>query len=128
MKLGTETASLENWMMSGTNGQPEPFVGMGVTILHWTDRSAGTVVAYDGKTMTIQGDKAVRTDKLGMSDAQSYRYEPQPDSHRIEYRKDAKGRWHPGRINPDTNRWKFFETGSQRIALNVRDAHHDYSF
>lgn len=128
MKLGTETGSVINWMMGGTNGQPEPVVGMGVTFLHWTDRSAGTIVEFDGKTMTVQGDKATRIDSNGMSDAQSYRYEPNLDAHKITYRKDAKGRWHSGRINPATNRWNFTSKGSQRPTLNVRDAHYDYSF
>lgn len=44
MKLGTETASLINHLHSrAVIGQPEPVIGMGVTFLGWTDRSAGTI-------------------------------------------------------------------------------------
>lgn len=53
MKLGTETNSLINHLYSrGTIGQPAPKVGMGATMLGWTDRHAGTitkVTEYTGK-------------------------------------------------------------------------------
>lgn len=39
MKLGTQTGSTTNYLMSGVKGQPAPEIGMGVTLLHWTDRS-----------------------------------------------------------------------------------------
>lgn len=56
----------------------EPEAGMGATILMWTDRHACTIVAVseDRKTLWVREDKAIRTDDHGMSDAQSYRYEP----------------------------------------------------
>jgi primosomal protein N' len=45
MKLGAQTASLTNHLQSrATIGQPEPTVGMGATLLGWTDRYAGTIV------------------------------------------------------------------------------------
>jgi len=55
-----------------------PVVGMGATILMFSDRHAATVieVSADKKTIVIQQDKAVRTDKNGMSESQDYRFEP----------------------------------------------------
>lgn len=45
MKLETETASVMNHLMSrATVGHPESVVGMGATILMWTDRRAATII------------------------------------------------------------------------------------
>lgn len=82
------TRSIFNTLMNSASGI-EPEVGMGVTILFFSDRHAGTITeieyfksgqkAGQPKTITVQEDKAIRTDSLGMSDAQSYRYERNPD-------------------------------------------------
>ena len=55
----------------------EPEVGMGATVLYWTDRSAATImkVSDNKKSIWISHDKAIRVDKNGMSDAQEYTYE-----------------------------------------------------
>lgn len=75
MKLGKETGSLTNAMMSHTG--TFPVVGKGATLLSWTDRYAYFVnsVSADGKTCVIERAIAIREDNNGMSDAQSYRYE-----------------------------------------------------
>jgi hypothetical protein len=61
-----------------------PEVGMGATILMWSDRHAATIteITYfksgakkgQPRTITVQQDKATRTDNLGMSDAQSWEF------------------------------------------------------
>jgi hypothetical protein len=68
-------------------------VGDGVTLCHWTDREAFTVVAVtpSGKTITIQADTATRVDGLGMSDAQTYTYEPNPDGRILKARRTSRG-------------------------------------
>lgn len=44
MKLGSQTGSVINHILARrTIGQPEVKVGMGVTILGWTDRHPGTI-------------------------------------------------------------------------------------
>jgi len=75
MKLGTETGSLFNHLMS--NNESKPVVGQGATILHWTDRSAYEVieVSNGGKECKIQRYDPERVDGLGMSDSQEYKYE-----------------------------------------------------
>lgn len=116
MKLGKETGSVTNWMMSGTKGQPTPEVGMGITILHWTDRSAGTItrVSPSGKRFWYRPDTAIRVDSNGMSESQEYRYEPNPDATEREVRLNSKGEWK--------------EVKGSRVALGYRCAYYDFSF
>lgn len=95
---------------------PVPAVGMGATILMYSDRHAATVVEIlSPKRIMIQEDKAIRTDENGMSDSQSYRYEPNP-----------KGRFHPVSLRKD-GRWKGIGSNAV-VRLGVRDSYHDYSF
>ena len=112
MKLGTETASMTNYLMSGTKGAPTPSPGMGATILMWTDRHAGTIIAVTPKSFTLREDTAIRTDSHGMSDAQAYRYEPNPHGRTWIFRLTKKG-------------WRSKGTA---VALGVRREYYDYSF
>ena len=113
MKLGTETNSLNNWLLSGTKGQPKPEVGMGATILMWTDRHACTIVKVTRTQVHVQEDKAIRTDNLGMSDFQSYRYERNPEAGVLIFRLRKNGAYKgPG----------------GQLRIGQRDAYHDYSF
>ena len=75
MRLGRETNSITNWMLSTTKGAPEPVVGMGATILMWTDRHAATIVKVTPCTIHVKRDKAIRVDGGGMTEMQKYRYE-----------------------------------------------------
>jgi hypothetical protein len=79
LKLGSQTGSFYNWLMSGNN--EAPVVGKGATKLMWTDRHAYFVnwVSEDQKTCHIRRATAIRTDKLGMSDMQGYKYEDDPE-------------------------------------------------
>lgn len=60
---------------------PKFAVGDGATVCHWSDRWACTVIYVNanGTRITVQRDKATRTDDNGMSDAQSYEFSPDPD-------------------------------------------------
>lgn len=115
MRLGTETASLSNYLLSGTKGQPQPSVGMGITVLMWTDRHAGTItrVSPSGKTFWFQEDIATRTDKNGMSDSQSYEFMPNPDASIQCARLTKSGA---------------YKCNGTQIRVGDRDAYHDYSF
>jgi hypothetical protein len=59
--------SLVNLVLDGSKPH-EPEVGMGATILYWSDRSASTImkVSDDKKHIWISQDKATRVDKNGM--------------------------------------------------------------
>jgi len=81
MKLGSETGSLINHIASRA-ASPRPEVGMGATILMWSDRNPATIVwvSPSGKTIKIQQDTYRRTDQNGISEAQSYEYSRNPEA------------------------------------------------
>lgn len=136
MKLGSETVSLVNYLSSGTEGQPEPHVGMGVTILGWTDRHAGTIYAVRGKAgssraleIDVGRDDARRLDKNGLSECQDYAFTRNPDARRTTYRRDSKGRWREMGIKYVGERRVYgFIDQSQRIRLGERDEYIDPTF
>ncbi len=114
------TGSAVNYLMSGTKGQPEPLIGMGATILMYSDRHACTIVAINkkGNIIGVQRDKAERTDRGGMSDDQSYSYSPQTDAAIEYFRKRKNGAW--------IKNGEPMRNGTQ-IALGYRKQYYDYS-
>lgn len=133
MKLGRDTASFTNYLMSGTKGQPEPEVGMGVTFLEWTDRHAGTItrVIKDAKGTSViafetQDDHAILVSGSCLSEAQEYRFERNPNGVTKWYRKDRNGLWRHSVLG-ESYRYRFIEK-SQTIRLGERDEYRDPSF
>lgn len=132
MKLGTETGSLINHLHSrAVIGQPAPEIGMGATLLGWTDRHAATitcVVTQDGKLVRIgvKQDIATRIDRNGMSESQEYSYTENPDAYTQYFRLNKRGMWEGTRLNPDTKRWVKSEGCGLRIG--ERDEYYDFSF
>jgi len=128
MKLGTQTGNPINHLMSESK-QPTPKVGMGATILSWTDRHAGTVVDVTafGDRILIQADRATRADSNGMSESQTYTYERNPKGAVYTFKRDATGRWVEYRVNERTGRYNKIK-GGHGLLLGHRDAYHDYSF
>lgn len=126
MKLGTQTASLTNHIYSRmTIGEPVTEVGIGATILHWSDRTPATVIAWDGKILTVQEDDATRTDANGMSECQDYEYTANPHGIKSYFRKDRSGAWVEVRRNPNTGRW--IKCGHW-LRIGERDKYYDFSF
>lgn len=113
MKLGRDTGSLVNHLLTSNRPDFPATVGDGATICYWTDRSAATVVKVTRTQVHVQEDAAIRTDANGMSESQSYRYEPRPEGPVIVFRKTKRG-------------WRAARGGS--LVLGVRNAYHDYSF
>lgn len=135
MKLGTQTASLQNHLYSRmTNGEPIPFLGMPATILSWTDRYPATVkeVFTKGKDLyiVVRECKAKRIDSNGMSECQNYEYseyENENDGIRATFRKNSKqGNWEQVFLNPETNRYRKYE--GYGLRLGIRQKYHDYYF
>lgn len=91
LKIGTETGSVVNYLMSGSKGMPAPEVGMGATILMWSDRHAATIVKVTKTQVHVKRDKAIRIDKNGVSETQEYRFEPDPDAPVEIFRWTKKG-------------------------------------
>ena len=131
MKLGTETASVVNHLHSrAVVGQPVPEVGMGATVLHWTDRSPATVVEVFkiGKAVafTVQEDRAKRIDQNGMSECQTYEFSPNPDGCKRTFKQLPNGTWTGVWLNPQTKRWS--SNAGEGVLLGVRGKYHDFSF
>jgi hypothetical protein len=123
MKLGTETGSVVNHLMSGTNGQPEPEIGMGATILQWSDRTPCTIVSvrrFKGEQkagqvseIDAQEDKATRTDNNGMSECQRYEYERDTQGWVTTFKRNKKGT---------------FVSNVGNLRIGDRSKYHDFSF
>ena len=125
MKLGTETASLVNHLYSRT-AEPEPVVGMGATLIMYTDRHAYSVVSWDGKILGVTQDIISRVDTNGMSDSQDYAYVTDHNATPEYYKKDNKNKWVRIVLNKNTKRWKQHRCGTLKVGF--RDEYYDYSF
>jgi hypothetical protein len=127
MKLGTQTGSLINHVLSrAVIGQPEPVVGMGATLLCWTDRHAATVIRVEGNLVTVQRDNAKRIDSNGLSESQTYEYSANPNAATYTFRRTGHGTWQAVRFNANTKRWSKVE--GEGLRLGERDTYHDFSF
>ena len=96
---------------------PEPVVGMGVTICHYSDRAVGTItrVSKTGKSFWFKHDIKKRVDNNGMSDSQTYEYTENPEANEIPVRMNRRG---------------IYMTLKSRypVVLGVKNAFHDFSF
>lgn len=131
MKLGRDTASLINHVYAAaTAGQPDPEVGMGATILSWTDRYAGTVILVDrtasgGWRVAVQYDRSVVQPGTGGTGNEVYTYERDPAG-RVAHFEYRRGRWVEVTLNRETGRWN--STRGHGLVLGRRDSYRDPSF
>lgn len=132
MKLGTQTASVMNNIMSrAVIGQPAPYVGMGATLLGWTDRYPATIVqictnkAGEIVEIQVQEDDAKRIDQNGMSEDQDYEYTPNTSGTCYRFKKDRKGMWREIRMG-DKGRMVF--TGGRGLRIGEREKYYDFTF
>jgi hypothetical protein len=129
MRLGSQTNSVINHLLSrATVGQPVPTIGMGATLLGWTDRAPATIVGVFKATQMIrvQEDNYRRVDKNGMSECQTYEYSPNPEGYVHTFRRNKHGAWEEVAFNPATNRYK--KTGGHGLRIGDREKYHDFSF
>ena len=111
-----------------TKGQPDPEVGMGATLLYWSDRHAATIVGYDTtkQIITVQQDYAKRTDKRGMCESQDYEYTPNPAGAVYNFRWDKKKhQWRQVRFNEETARWNTIN--GVGLQIGYRNEYYDFS-
>lgn len=129
LKLGTQTASLMNNLYGNMNGCPTPVVGMGCTILGWTDRRAATIlkVIANKNIIGITYDKVTRVDNNGLSEIQEYTFETNYDANLIYYKLDKKGNWRHCYLNT-FGRWVFAGNDGNQLLIGVRKHYHDFSF
>jgi hypothetical protein len=95
---------------------------MGATVLGWTDRYAGTIVdvGLDG-SFTVQEDKAIRTDKNGMSESQEYEYERNLNGRRFLFRAVRRGKA-KGQLREGG------KANGSGVLIGDRRKYHDFSF
>ena len=132
LTLGTQTNSVINHLQSrATIGQPAPVVGMGVTFLSWTDRSAGTIFRTwtEGKFVYIETrrDKSVVVAGSTQDGSANYEFRANPSGSKSFFRRlkdDADGAW-TGCLKGESGRWK--KTGGG-LRIGERDEYRDPSF
>jgi hypothetical protein len=115
-EVAMRAGSVQNLLYDGAISKA-PEVGDGATVVYWTDRVAATVVEVSktGHRVTVREDHAIRTDTNGMSDAQSYRYEP-----------NSNGRTY---VATRRKNGSYRVTGTEmRVLFGGRTHYHDYSF
>jgi hypothetical protein len=131
LKAGRDTGSLMNHLYSrSVNGQPEPVVGMGATLLGWTDRHPATIVQVvklkkGGWIVAVTEDDAKRIDNNGFSESQEYEYTSKPDGARKCFRFEEGKGWREVR-ETDKGRWKL--TGGGGLRIGEREKYHDFCF
>ena len=131
MQLGTQTGSLNNHLLSrATLGQPEPTVGMGATVLSWTDRSAATIrhVFQMGNKLAVQisYDEATVISGSAHDDSAKYSYRSRLDGYLETFAFNGMT-WEQYTINRDTKRWKKVK-GGHGLHIGKRDHYRDPSF
>jgi hypothetical protein len=123
LKLGTETGSLINHVLSSTHG-PAPMVGEAATVLHWSDRNPATVVAYDAakQIVTLREDKATCTN----FEMQDYTYEASETGATYEFKREKNGSWVQVFFNRTTGRW--IKSKGAGLIIGRREKYRDPSF
>lgn len=110
--LGRLTGSVVGYYMPNAYGKPE--VGMGATLVMWSDRHAYTItrVSASGKTFWMKRDIAKRIDNNGMSEMQDYEFTPNPNAHEECVRMTKRG-------------WM---SRGQLVRVGYRSEYYDFSF
>lgn len=129
MKLGSETGSVINNLYSrAVIGQPEPQVGMGVTVLGWTDRHPGTIVKIEkaGKyeVITVQEDKSKVISGTVFDGSAQYEY-AQDTAGRLSHFRFRNNRWEEIHKS-DKGRW--VKSGGYGLRLGQRERYYDPHF
>lgn len=136
MNLGTQTSSLVNHLYSrATVGQPRPFVGMGATVLGWSDRRACTVTKVTefggskvwGFEIEVVEDQATVVSGSAHDGGAVYEFTRRDGSPSLfRYNKKTQ-KWVAGFINRDTDRFCAYGSGSG-IRIGEREQYIDPSF
>ena len=145
MRLGTQTNSLVNHLHArAVIGQPEPVVGMGVTLLGWTDRYAGTIVEVTpitkGRVLVhVTRDDSKVVAGSAHDGSAEYEFVSRPDGARDTFRREEDGTWQQvyrqvlewdddGRATKLSSRWKKFPGGGKGLRIGEREEYRDPRF
>lgn len=132
MRLGTETGSVINHVHSrAVIGQPEPVVGMGATVLLWTDRHAATIVSVQklgaDVFVSVQHDRARVVAGNTMDGSAEYEFEPNRQGRLEHFRSRNGGAWQQVVFAMETQRWRKSAT-AHGLRIGARDEYRDPSF
>jgi hypothetical protein len=118
MKLGHDTGSVVNYVLSkGKAGKPIE-VGMGATELMWSDRHAYTVVKVESQTKVwVQKDHAKVVIGQKYNGSAKYEYTPNLKAPIIMLTLRKDGQWHQGT-----------SLKGQVFAVGYREEYYDPSF
>lgn len=112
-------------LMAANRATYEPQLGMGATILGYTDRHPATIVSIlrsdKGKVLAVevQQDNYKRIDKNGMSEVQVYEFSPDPEAFKSIYTLRNNGAY-VLKGQPSKN--------GERLLIGTREKYHDFSF
>lgn len=129
MNLSKPTNSLQsNIMHAAVAGAPAPTVGMGVTILYWTDRRAGTIVEVvsENEIVFTEDDTVADKSKPCQMGHQNWIHTPQPNGPRMTAKKGRDGRWYLAR-KTKTGRLSVNKK-CLPLAVGYKEHHYDWSF
>ena len=130
MKLGTQTGSVMNHLYSRmTKGQPKPEVGMGATLLSWTDRHPATItnveVTKNFIVLTIQEDDYKLVKGSQMDGSAEYTFTPNTRGRVLHFR-FQNGTWREIMKNAKTGRWNL--TRGYGLRIGERGKYYDPCF
>jgi hypothetical protein len=99
------------------NPSIEPEIGMGATIMMWSDRHACTIVqiTHNNKRIVIQRDTVVKVADPNHPDQFQYEYQANPEGEILYASKRKDGRYR-------------LMGSKTRVCLGVRDEYYDLSF
>ena len=113
------SGSLINHLMDNSL-PPAPEVGMGATECCWSDRHPYTIITVvNTRKIIVQADKAIRTDKNGMSEDQVYEYKPDLNGSTYVLTLHKNGKWI--RMHDSMN-------DGNPFSLGHRSEYRDFSF
>jgi hypothetical protein len=134
MRLGSETGSVINNLCSrAVIGEPRPKVGMGATMLLWTDRNAGTISKVEEVTskryqylIEVQEDLATVVAGSTQDGSADYEYSPRPDALPYLFAKVRdSGFWIMVRRNESG---RLVKAGGRGLRIGERETYRDPSF
>lgn len=132
MKLGTQTGSLVNHMMSNTSVRDIVPGETGATLLSWTDRHPATVVDVFSKGAytyyVIQEDSWEIVKGSEQDGSAQYGFTRNPNGYKQIFRAktDGSSGFQKVTINQDTGRWN--KVGSGGLSIGNRERYYDPHF
>lgn len=124
MKAGKDTGSLINHLYSRTN-DAEAKVGMGATLLSWTDRHAATVVHVSGDIVGVKRDNAKVVSGSAHDGSAVYEFSHNQEASTELFRRGKDGKYHGVYLNKETGRYK---KNGNNILIGRREEYRDPGF